>query len=140
MTKMEAEETNSFDEEMEEIVMWSITGVLVAVLVIVTIVVVRCIWKSTPAETDSVNHVGTKSDPDWKSRVVEYYRGWTGYWKVTDPDAPKWDPNRPKTGTYTEVPIRSTREAKEAREAIEMANRDDGIYSSGGKVNYIDMN
>ena len=126
---MEAEETN------EEIVMWSITGVVVAVLVIVTIVVVRCIWKSTPAR-ETVNHVSTKSESDWKNRVVEYYRAhkFTGYWKVSDPDAPKWDKTKPRTGTYTEGTIRS------AKEAMELANRDGGIYSISGTVNYVDMN
>ena len=85
--------------------MWSITGVVVVVFVIVTIVVVRCIWKNTPPiETEIVNHVGTKAD--WKSRVVEYYRNHK-YWKVTDKDAPKWDTTRPRTGTYTDGTIRS---------------------------------
>ena len=120
---MEAEVT---DEEMEEIIMWSITGLLVVVLVIVTILLVRCIRKSTPAKK-TVYHVGRKSETDWKSRVVEYYRSYkyTGYWKVSDPDAPKWDKNKPKTGTYTEGTIRSP------SEAIELANVDDEIYSTG---------
>lgn len=123
---MEEEETNSLDEEMEEIIMWSITGLVVVVLVIVTILLVRCIWKSTPAK-ETVYNVGRKSETDWKSRVVEYYRAhkYTGYWKVSDPDAPKWDKNKPRTGTYTEGTIRSP------SEALEFANVDDEIYSTG---------
>ena len=129
---MEAEETKSLDEAMDEIVMWSITGVVVVVLVVVTVLVVRRILKSTPAR-ENVDHVGRKSERDWKSRVVEYYRDhkFTGYWKVTDREAPKWDPNKPRTGTYSEGTIRTTREATE-----ELANTDDEIYSSG-TVNYV---
>ena len=116
---------------MEEILMWSITGVVVVVLVIVTIVVVRCIWKNTPPmETEIVNHVGTKMD--WKSRVVEYYRKHK-YWKVTDKDAPKWDTTRPRTGTYTDGTIRSFIEAREE------ADKNDGIYSIG-TLDYVVMN
>ena len=122
---MEAEETNSLDEEMDEIIMWSITGLIVVVLVIVTILLVRCIRKSTPAK-ETVYHVVRKSETDWKSRVVEYYRAhkYTGYWKVSDPDAPKWDKNKPRSGTYTEGTIRSP------LEAMALANVDDEIYST----------
>ena len=122
---METEETNSFDEEMEEIIMWSITGLVVGVLVVVTILLVRCIWKSTPAR-ETVNQVGRKCETDWKRRVADYYHK---YWKVSDPDAPEWDRNRPRTGTlYTEGTIRNSGEARE------VANVDE-IYSIDTVVN-----
>ena len=128
-------EKNILDEDGGDILMWSITGVVVALLVIVTIVVLICIWRKTPpSETEIVPEAATKAKPDLKSRAVEYYHR---YWKVTDSDAPRWDPTRPRTGTHTDKSIRSARELRELRREEEACEL--GEVDSFDRVDYFDM-
>ena len=83
----------SFPEEYaNETFTWSITAVVVAILVILTLVIVICILKKTPERDLEVTRVGGAGGArTLRGRAVAYYNK---YWKVTDPDAPKFDSTR----------------------------------------------
>ena len=109
------------DRMTEEFVMLVVTAVVVAVILIVTLTVLFCIWKNTP-ELEVVDQTGTKTN--WKTWVVEYYN--TRYRKVGE--GAVWDSTKPRQGTYTdEYTIRSEQEAKQEEERGVFAEA--GIYS-----------
>ena len=104
----------------EEFVMLVVTAIVVAVILIVTLTILFCIWKNTPDEV--VDQTGTKTN--WKTWVVEYYN--TRYRKVGE--GAVWDSTKPRQGTYTdEYTIRSEEEAKQEEERGVCAEA--GIYS-----------
>ena len=108
------------DRMTEEFVMLVVTAVVVAVILIITLTALFCIWKNTPDEV--VDQTGTK--PNWKTWVVEYYN--TRYRKVGE--GAVWDSTKPRQGTYTdEYTIRSEQEAKQEEERGVFAEA--GIYS-----------
>ena len=108
------------DRMTEEFVMLVVTAVVVAVILIITLNVLFCIWKNTPDEV--VDQTGTKTN--WKTWVVEYYN--TRYRKVGE--GAVWDSTKPRQGTYTdEYTIRSEQEAKQEEERGVFAEA--GIYS-----------
>merc|ERR550534_285440 len=100
------------DRMTEEFVMLVVTAVVVAVILIVTLTILFCIWKNTPdSEVEAVDQTGTKTT--WKTWVVEYYN--TRYRKVGE--GAVWDSTKPRQGTYTdEYTIRSEEEAKQEEE------------------------
>ena len=108
------------DRMTEEFVMLVVTAVVVAVILIITLTALFCIWKNTPDEV--VDQTGTKTN--WKTWVVEYYN--TRYRKVGE--GAVWDSTKPRQGTYTdEYTIRSEEEAKQEEERGVFAEA--GIYS-----------
>ena len=108
------------DRMTEEFVMLVVTAVVVAVILIITLTALFCIWKNTPDEV--VDQTGTKTN--WKTWVVEYYN--TRYRKVGE--GAVWDSTKPRQGTYTdEYTIRSEQEAKQEEERGVFAEA--GIYS-----------
>ena len=108
------------DRMTEEFVMLVVTAVVVAVILIITLTALFCIWKNTPDEV--VDQTGTKTN--WKTWVVEYYN--TRYRKVGE--GAVWDSTKPRQGTYTdEYTIRSEQEAKQEEERGVCAEA--GIYS-----------
>ena len=108
------------DRMTEEFVMLVVTAVVVAVILIITLTALFCIWKNTPDEV--VDQTGTKTN--WKTWVVEYYN--TRYRKVGE--GAVWDSTKPRQGTYTdEYTIRSEEEAKQEEERGVCAEA--GIYS-----------
>ena len=108
------------DRMTEEFVMLVVTAIVVAVILIVTLTILFCIWKNTPDEV--VDQTGTKTN--WKTWVVEYYN--TRYRKVGE--GAVWDSTKPRQGTYTdEYTIRSEEEAKQEEERGVCAEA--GIYS-----------
>ena len=108
------------DRMTEEFVMLVVTAVVVAVILIITLTALFCIWKNTPDEV--VDQTGTKTN--WKTWVVEYYN--TRYRKVGE--GAVWDSTKPRQGTYTdEYTIRSEQEAKQEEERGVCAAA--GIYS-----------
>ena len=108
------------DRMTEEFVMLVVTAVVVAVILIITLTALFCIWKNTPDEV--VDQTGTKTN--WKTWVVEYYN--TRYRKVGEGGV--WDSTKPRQGTYTdEYTIRSEQEAKQEEERGVFAEA--GIYS-----------
>ena len=109
------------DRMTEEFVMLVVTAVVVAVILIITLTALFCIWKNTP-ELEVVDQTGTKTN--WKTWVVEYYN--TRYRKVGE--GAVWDSTKPRQGTYTdEYTIRSEQEAKQEEERGVCAEA--GIYS-----------
>ena len=109
------------DKMTEEFVMLVVTAIVVAVILIVTLTILFCIWKNTP-ELKVVDQTGTKTN--WKTWVVEYYN--TRYRKVGE--GAVWDSTKPRQGTYTdEYTIRSEQEAKQEEERGVFAEA--GIYS-----------
>ena len=108
------------DRMTEEFVMLVVTAVVVAVILIITLTALFCIWKNTPDEV--VDQTGTKTN--WKTWVVEYYN--TRYRKVGE--GAVWDSTKPRQGIYTdEYTIRSEEEAKQEEERGVCAEA--GIYS-----------
>ena len=109
------------DRMTEEFVMLVVTAVVVAVILIITLTALFCIWKNTP-ELEVVDQTGTKTN--WKTWVVEYYN--TRYRKVGE--GAVWDSTKPRQGIYTdEYTIRSEQEAKQEEERGVFAEA--GIYS-----------
>ena len=111
------------DRMTEEFVMLVVTAVVVAVILIVTLTILFCIWKNTPdSEVEVVDQTGTKTT--WKTWVVEYYN--TRYRKVGE--GAVWDSTKPRQGLYTdEYTIRSEQEARQEEERGVFAEA--GIYS-----------
>ena len=84
----------SDEEYANEILTWSVTAVVVAIIVILTLVTVICILKKTPErklEVTGDTSTGAAGPTTLRGRAVEYYNK---YWKVTDADAPMFDSTR----------------------------------------------
>ena len=106
-------------EYTNEMLTWSITGIIVAILVIVTIVTVICILRNTPERELEVTTTdgAAAGQNNLRERAVAYYHK---YWKVTDTDAPMFDNTRRDITTHTY----GTLKTKE-----EMEREDESMYS-----------
>ena len=112
-------------EFMEHVV----TGIVVAIIVVLTIVAVCCIVKNTPDRQLEVTRdakteaAGRKT---LRSRAAAYYHK---YWKVTDRDAPVFDNTRRFVRKY----IYGTLITKEERDAEQLERN--GIYERSSRQN-----
>ena len=97
----------------------SITGIVVAILVILTIVTVICILRNTRERELEVTTTdgAAGGQKNLRERVVAYYHK---YWKVTDRDAPMFDNTRRDITTHTYGTLKT-------REEIE--REDESMYS-----------
>ena len=78
---------------MEDIISWSVTGVLVLLLVVATIVIVVCILRRTPSA-----EIGGQSRRTLRSRFVDYVGR---YVNVGNSDAPEWDWKHTRPGSLS---------------------------------------
>ena len=113
----------SDEEYVNEILTWSTTAVVVAIIVILTLVTVICILKKSPERELEVTS-GAAGPTTLRGRAVAYYNK---YWKVTDTDAPVFDSTRRDIRTYNFGTLRTEKELEDAEEKAL------GFYSRGDK-------
>ena len=96
-------------EYTDETFIWFLTAVAVAIIVILTLLVVICLLKSSPErELEVIGGAGGS-----KLRAVAYFNK---YWKVTDDDAPKFDSTRREIKKYSFGTLWTKAEIEKAEE------------------------
>ena len=105
----------SDEEYTSESLTWTITAVVVALIVILTLVTVICILKKSPKIELEVTGAGATGPTTLIGRAAAYYNK---YWKVTDKDAPMFDSTRRDIKKYSFGTLRTKIELEDAEEEM----------------------